>query len=90
MNIDMVVVNQTSCIINKNESYKVKTNNIEEEKTEATQELVPMAQSIQVLKEDTSIIRKNREKTNGIYTVWDIPRHMSPCTFWKELGFFGN
>ncbi|CAG8813242.1 10151_t:CDS:1, partial [Gigaspora margarita] len=49
----MVVVNQTSCIINKNESHEVKTNNMEEEKTEATQELVPMVQSIQVLKEDT-------------------------------------
>ncbi|CAG8850281.1 6652_t:CDS:1, partial [Gigaspora margarita] len=57
-----------------NESYEVKTSNIEEKKTEATQELVLMAQSIQVLKEDINIIKKNREKPNGIYTVWDISK----------------
>src|SRR5260364_126550 len=35
-------------------------------------------------------IKKNREKPSGIYTVWDIPRDMSPHTLRKELSFFGN
>ncbi|CAG8834171.1 4770_t:CDS:2, partial [Gigaspora margarita] len=56
MNIDMVVVNQTS----------------------SAQELVSTVQSTQVLKEDTSIIKKNREKPNRIYIVYDIPRDILP------------
>ncbi|CAG8848047.1 13897_t:CDS:1, partial [Gigaspora margarita] len=39
------VENQIPCIINKNESYEVKTSSIEEKKTEAIQELALMAHS---------------------------------------------
>ncbi|CAG8850562.1 26576_t:CDS:1, partial [Gigaspora margarita] len=58
----MVVENQTPCIIDKNKSCEVKTSNIEEKKTEATQEIALIAQSAQVLKEDMNGIKKNREK----------------------------
>ncbi|CAG8765338.1 15692_t:CDS:1, partial [Gigaspora margarita] len=73
-----------------NESFEVKTSNTEEEKPEVTQKLAITLQSAQVLKEDLSIVKKNRKKPNGIHTVWDIPRNMSPRTLWKELSFFGN
>ncbi|CAG8838743.1 15089_t:CDS:1, partial [Gigaspora margarita] len=49
----MAVENQIPCIINKNESCEVKTSNIEEERTEAIQELAVIVQNAQVLKEDT-------------------------------------
>ncbi|CAG8678007.1 18167_t:CDS:1, partial [Gigaspora margarita] len=62
INISTAVENQILCIINKNEICEVKTSNIEEKKTETTQELVITAQSAQVLKEDMSGTKKNREK----------------------------
>ncbi|CAG8846515.1 8632_t:CDS:1, partial [Gigaspora margarita] len=68
LNISTAVENQIPCIINKNESFEVKTSNTKEKKPEATQELAITAQSTQVLKEDLSIVKKNREKLNRIYT----------------------
>ncbi|CAG8835371.1 46209_t:CDS:1, partial [Gigaspora margarita] len=62
MNISTAIENQIPCIIDKNESCEVKTSNTEEKKTEATQELALTAQNAQVLKEDMSSIKKNREK----------------------------
>ncbi|CAG8697819.1 23457_t:CDS:2, partial [Gigaspora margarita] len=62
LNISMAVENQTPCIIDKNKSCEVKTSNIKEKKTKATQKIALIAQSAQVLKEDMSGIKKNKEK----------------------------
>ncbi|CAG8831236.1 16671_t:CDS:2, partial [Gigaspora margarita] len=57
---------ELDCYLNlrltQNRSFEVKTSNIEEEKPKAIQELAIMAQDVQVLKEGSSIIKKNREK----------------------------
>ncbi|CAG8851847.1 23652_t:CDS:1, partial [Gigaspora margarita] len=52
MNISTETINQTFCVINKNENSEVKTNNIEKKETETIQEADLATQSSQILKKD--------------------------------------